>query len=201
MSKQKQKKRKLSDEERLAIRETIIRRLDNASMRQLIIAYFQSQGDNIANAPADLSKSLLYLLYDYIIAHGTTDQGVTGETDQETYEQAMDLLKDLSLLLQCKEKLSKSPKEYDLIFFVIPTLTELEEKWSKKKQIPIEELREKPSKLEMLMVEEILKLAPTLIAHLSTVASLGVKGGQPFFIPPEALPRFRRADIDGAKRE
>jgi len=203
MKKRKTQKVKLSDEQIQAIREIAIRRLDQASMRQLIIAYLQSQGDSIANEPADVLKAFMYLFIDYVITHGTTDQGLTGETDKETYERVKELIKDISGFLDCQEEMRKSLSQQKLAyvkFFIIPRLVNLEKTWSKKKGIAFEEIHGNPDRLREILLDEALELAPKLYTQISTVASLGVRG-QPSWLPPEALPRFRRADIDGARRE
>jgi len=189
----------LTDEDkyRIAQRELEIRRLDSL-VRPLLVAYFQTQGDIVANDPDAVGKALLFLLQAYCITHGATGKGVTGETTEEMYQKVQDVQIDLSDLLETKEQLRKNPKVWELRYYIIPTLRRLEEKWSKKNRT---NFKGNPSLLENAIIREIKNIEPDLICQIATVVGIesrGGFGGNPFEQPKS----FRILGIDGTnKRE
>jgi len=183
---------------RLAIRGDIIRKLDSG-VRQYLIGHLWSKGDALASGPINDDVRLIMILEAYMDVYGTTDTGLTGLADSELYEKVVEYHSDLVTLLNVlREIIPKCRSDAEFEVYAEPTLIELEDKYSKKNG---EKIYGNPTKLLQTIKAMIYKeIYPKLIAQITTVASLETRGF-PAMFNPQAIPRFRRPDIDKAPRE
>lgn len=184
-------------EVRQAIRELMIRKLDSG-FRQYIIGHLWSKGDALASGPLNDHQRIVMILEAYMDIFGMTDMGKTALADESLYKQVVEYHDDLIALLNALyEDLPKckTPEQFEVR--VEPILVELEDKYSKKGV----KIYANPSKLLRVIKSSIYKeIYPKVMATITTIPSLETKGF-PTMYNPNAVPRFRRADLDGQGRQ
>jgi hypothetical protein len=187
------------DELRRAKLNDMIRKLD-AGLRPNITGHFWSAGDSLASETSDVSRQYLFYLAGYMLAHGVTDRGQTGDTNEKTYKQVAELRHDLSMILKIEQKW-KTTNRVELELEILPKLGLLIDKYEPKlPKLKTARTLNKIAIIEDHLLLQIEDILPTIIAQTSSVIS--TEGGRGMMgFNPEQIPRFNRPDLMAARRE
>lgn len=182
---------------RIATREFMIQKLD-AGSRQLLIGHLWTIGDALASNPINDAVRIIMLCEAYMNSFGVTDLGKTGFMDPELYDKVQELHNDLTEYLHVMVEIypkCKSDAEFDAL--VVPPLSDLEDKYSKKGK----RIYGDPAKVLRAIKDIFYKqnMYPKIISQITTVTATSANVYNVGGFNPQNVPRFRNPAIDGQK--